>query len=67
MRRTRFYSRPVELGNDHDENLGENEIADAQLSAQDCATGLDFGLGFQQGRIVCRSHFSGPGSEYGLA
>ena len=46
MGRSCFYSRPVELGNDYDENLGENQIAHAQFSAQNCAVGLDFGLGF---------------------
>ena len=47
-----FHRRPVELGDDDDEDLGEDQVRNAEFAAQIGAVGLDCGLGCLEGRVV---------------
>lgn len=53
VRGSGFYGRAEEFRDDDNENLGENEVAHAQFSAQNGTVRLNFGLGYSERRIGC--------------
>jgi hypothetical protein len=61
--RAGLHGSAKEFGNDDDQNLGENQIEQAEFLAQSGAVGLDGGLGGLKRRVVRSGQESHLGDE----